>query len=44
MAAYISHMIMADDVFEKIGNEKISRNYLRTFSLGEIWLSILNVE
>ena len=34
MAAYVSHMIMADELYEKIDYRRVSRNYLRTFSLG----------
>lgn len=34
MPAYMSHIIMASDVYDKIDNYNISLNYMLTFSLG----------
>jgi len=34
MPAYISHSIMARDVYEKIDNNSVSLNYMLTYSLG----------
>lgn len=34
MPAYVSHMIMAHDVYDKIDNKDIDLNYMLTFSLG----------
>ena len=34
MPAYVSHTIMARDVYNKINNKKVDLNYMLTFSLG----------
>ena len=34
MPAYMSHIIMAKDVYDKIDNKKVSLDYMLTFSLG----------
>jgi hypothetical protein len=34
MPAYMSHMIMAHDVYNKIDNKNVDLNYMLTFSLG----------
>ena len=34
MPAYISHTVMAQDVFDKIGNRNVNIDYMLTYSLG----------
>ena len=34
MPAYVSHCLMADEVFNKIDNKDVNRDYMLTFSLG----------
>ena len=34
MPSYVSHTIMAKDVYKKINDKKVDYNYMVTFSLG----------